>query len=159
MKITMPWKLALGAAFGLVGIAYAEPAPVQALTGTLFQTPAERARLDRLRSGVVVQSTTTVAPPTFSPPVAVTEPVINGFVKRSDGNSTLWVDGKSVEDASPELVGAVQPMDVGDQTGLHRFDALYPAVKNAIPVRGAKKSSPRKKRSVKLPPLEPRGVR
>jgi hypothetical protein len=54
--------------------------------GTLFTTPEERLRLDRLRRG--------------EPEVAQTPaqehsrtPTLTGFVKRSDGRNTVWIDG------------------------------------------------------------------
>jgi len=52
--------------------------------GTLFHTPEERARLDRLRRGEpaerVAQS-------------AARRGELTGFVKRSDGRGTVWIDG------------------------------------------------------------------
>ena len=57
--------------------------------GTLFHTPQERERLDRLRRGEVV-----------APASATSEPVrqreITGYVKRSDGRSTAFIDGVPV---------------------------------------------------------------
>ena len=58
--------------------------PARALElGTLLTTPEERERLERLRSG---------APePALEPGRAPAQ--VTGFVKRSDGRDTLWVDG------------------------------------------------------------------
>jgi len=53
--------------------------------GTLFSTPEERDRLDRLRRGEP-------APSAASHPGSST-PQVTGFVKRSDGRDTVWVDG------------------------------------------------------------------
>ncbi|HLX23030.1 MAG TPA: hypothetical protein VKR38_06775 [Usitatibacter sp.] len=58
--------------------------------GTLFTTPEERARLDRIRRG--------------DPPVGEVSPtgnrsgvpVMTGYVKRSDGRNTVWIDGSPV---------------------------------------------------------------
>lgn len=54
--------------------------------GTLFHTPEERAALDRLRRGE----------PTEPPPAAAEArpPVVTGYVRRSDGRHTVWVDGE-----------------------------------------------------------------
>ena len=56
---------------------------------TLFHTPAERERLDRLRRGEVVAA-----------PAAAGETVrgreITGYVKRSDGRGTAFIDGVPV---------------------------------------------------------------
>ncbi len=55
--------------------------------GTLFTTPAERERLDRLRRGEPVA--TDQAP-------GGSEHAITGYVKRSDGRGTVWIDGYPV---------------------------------------------------------------
>lgn len=56
---------------------------------TLFHTPAERERLDKLRRGEAVQA-----------PQAANEPAhkreITGYVKRSDGRGTAFIDGVPV---------------------------------------------------------------
>jgi hypothetical protein len=55
--------------------------------GTLFHTPEERERLDRLRRGEpVTPGATAPAPPRQ----------ITGFVKRSDGSGTAFIDGVPV---------------------------------------------------------------
>ena len=53
---------------------------------TLFHTPEERARLDRLRRG---------EPPEASH-AERRAPQVTGFVKRSDGRDTVWIDGRPV---------------------------------------------------------------
>jgi hypothetical protein len=57
---------------------------------TLFHSAAERAELDRIRRG--------------DPPEEVASPkrgpaVVTGFVKRSDGRDTVWLDGRAVTGA------------------------------------------------------------
>lgn len=47
--------------------------------GRLFFTPQERDNLDRQRRGEKSQSTAA--------------PTLNGYIKRSDGRNTIWVDG------------------------------------------------------------------
>jgi hypothetical protein len=56
--------------------------------GTLFHTPEERERLDRLRRG---EPDSPAAAPTPGAASSVT-----GFVKRSDGRHTVWIDGAPV---------------------------------------------------------------
>ena len=55
--------------------------------GTLFHSAEERARLDRIRRGE-------------SEPAAAPAPgqasAVTGFVKRSDGRNTVWIDGTAV---------------------------------------------------------------
>jgi hypothetical protein len=55
--------------------------------GTLFHTPEERERLDRLRRG---ETPAAVAAPRTGPPE------VTGYVQRSDGRSTVWIDGIAV---------------------------------------------------------------
>ena len=62
--------------------------------GTLFHSAEERARLDSLRRGEPAMPTTPAAPP---PRVHV--PEVTGFVKRSDGRDTVWLDGRAVTGA------------------------------------------------------------
>ena len=73
-------RLALAAAcvVASAGVAAAE-------LGTLFHSPEERARLDQLRRGepeAVAQ--------------AVVKPEVTGFVRRSDGRGTVWINGVPV---------------------------------------------------------------
>ena len=69
------------AAFLLVGCSAACAAEL----GTLFHSPEERARLDRLRRGE----------PAETPRAAQNRtPTVTGFVKRSDGRNTVWIDGR-----------------------------------------------------------------
>src|SRR5688572_5462970 len=55
--------------------------------GRLFYKPEERAALDRARRGIpdTPNNKTTDTP--------LREPTLTGYVKRSDGRSTIWVDG------------------------------------------------------------------
>jgi hypothetical protein len=77
-----------------------------ALTGTLFFSDKERARLDQIRN---------------RPKTAVTidgEPddgrsVINGYVRRSDGRITVWVDGAPSDQTDKQLTSKITPMSVG----------------------------------------------
>lgn len=57
--------------------------------GTLFTTPEERARLDRLRRGEPDTGTSNTEQ-------VQREPVVTGYVKRSDGRNTVWIDGVPV---------------------------------------------------------------
>jgi hypothetical protein len=57
--------------------------------GTLFYTPQERARLDKLRRGETLDHAAN--PGGIGAPRALT-----GFVQRSDGRTTVWIDGNPV---------------------------------------------------------------
>lgn len=56
--------------------------------GVLFHTPDERARLDRLRRGEPTEA--------LGPGPAAAKPEVTGFVRRSDGRSTVWINGVAV---------------------------------------------------------------
>ena len=57
--------------------------------GTLFHTPEERDRLDRLRRGEPEAAAAAAPAPGGGSS-------ITGFVKRSDGRHTVWIDGQPV---------------------------------------------------------------
>ncbi|HUP98635.1 MAG TPA: hypothetical protein VM073_11865 [Usitatibacter sp.] len=69
--------------------------------GTLFHTPEERERLDRLRRG--------------EPDRGVRAPgarEVTGFVKRSDGRGTVWIDGVPMQIAVPKAERLLDPRAV-----------------------------------------------
>jgi hypothetical protein len=76
----------------------AEPA-----LGTLFHTPEERARLDRLRRG---------EPEAAAAPVAGRASAVTGFVKRSDGRHTVWIDGSPYSVRGPQAGPVFDPQSV-----------------------------------------------
>jgi hypothetical protein len=55
--------------------------------GTLFFTPAERNAMDRLRRGENIAPSENIASG------ASADPVINGYIRRSDGVNTVWING------------------------------------------------------------------
>lgn len=70
----------------------AVPAQGQNL-GRLFSTPAERANLDRLRiQNKLGETVTETAPPPVAVEVPPQEFTHNGFVKRSNGLETTWIN-------------------------------------------------------------------
>jgi hypothetical protein len=77
--------------------------------GTLFHTPKERADLDRLRRGESLPGQASQGQQgTYARP----DPVVTGYVKRSDGKSTVFIDeqpypihgGKLQEKLEPRIV-------------------------------------------------------
>ena len=82
-------------AMALVLCACAAPARAAEPLGRLFFTPEQRAALDARRKARVPDN----------PAAAVAaSPVtrIDGFVKRSQGPSTVWMNGESLSEGSPE---------------------------------------------------------
>ncbi len=78
--------------------------------GTLFNTPEERDRLDRMRRGEPEV-----------PPQATHEhsrtPTLTGFVKRSDGRNTIWIDGVPVAVSRGGNDALLEPSAVGNPPG------------------------------------------
>lgn len=70
--------------------------------GTLFHTPQERERLDRARRGEPERDTAAMRGAT---------PTVTGFVKRSDGRGTVWIDGTPMP-VSPETTRRLDPAAV-----------------------------------------------
>ncbi len=82
--------------------------------GRLFFTPAERAALERARRQAPEAPTAEPEPPPALPVVSVTPaaeelPVItvDGYVKRSGGEATVWVNGENSYDGG----AAVSPIN------------------------------------------------
>jgi len=88
--------------------ALAAPAHAQAL-GRLFFTPEQRAALDARRKARVPDKPAAAA--------AVASPVtrIDGYVKRSQGPSTVWMNGESLSESSPEAPRIQAPSADGAQ--------------------------------------------
>jgi len=57
--------------------------------GTLFHSADERAKLDRMRRGET-------EPAAAAAPAPGQSSAVTGFVKRSDGRNTVWIDGTPV---------------------------------------------------------------
>jgi len=93
----------------MIALALAAPCAGALELGTLFTTPEERARLDRLRRGEpegAVQGEGARAP----------TPTLTGFVKRSDGRHTVWIDGTPVPVSRPGAGALLEPRAVGNAT-------------------------------------------
>ena len=84
--------------------ANAIPSSREALNGKLFFSREQRERLDRLRTGGDMSAEQIAIEPRASG--------INGFIKRSDGETAVWVDGRvssippnELENITPSVVG------------------------------------------------------
>ena len=113
------------------------------LEGRLFYSAQERQRIEaaRRRGFVFGDSSQLVdAPPS----------VLNGFVKRSDGNTAVWVDGGVRWNAKTASTSSLLPTDVGGPASYLKsttFEAPTPALKNTA--RSKKPVKPRAKRTTK----------
>jgi hypothetical protein len=86
--------------------ALAAPAAPALELGTLFTTPEERVRLDKLRRG---EPDSVPAGEAARAP----NPTLTGFVKRSDGRNTVWIDGTPVPVSRPGSGALLDPRAVG----------------------------------------------
>jgi hypothetical protein len=75
--------------------------------GRLFFTPDQRAALDARRRARVPDK------PAATPIVASPTTRLDGYVRRSQGPSTVWVNGTTVDEASPRSDSRVS-VPVGD---------------------------------------------
>ena len=125
------------------------PSTSQALAGKLFFSREQRERLDRARAGggIVVEADV------VGPPVSR----INGFVKRSDGETAVWVDGKARYNVVSGNVARLQPQDVDGAPGEIRILAGSGRAQAAAGARRAKTktSIPHKKTPVLAPSYSP----
>ena len=71
--------------------------------GVLFHTPQERARLDKLRRGEATE------------PVAAIprKHEVTGYVRRSDGRNTVWINGTPVTGPGTRDDALMDPSAVG----------------------------------------------
>ncbi len=120
-----------------------EPTP-KVLTGTLFNTHEQRERLDRARQrgGVPEDEVVAVAEPERS--------VINGFVKRSDGRNTVWVDDVMKRDPRSEVVEQLEPNVVGSIVGGRARLATNTVTVNSTARKQTYKKAVAKKRLQKI---------
>ena len=79
-------------------VAFSAATPAQEL-GTLFHSPKEREALERMRRGETVEQAIVPQP----------DPVVTGFVKRSDGKSTVFIDKRPYRARDPRMQGVLEP--------------------------------------------------
>ncbi len=86
------------ARLALLLLAFSVAVPAQEL-GTLFHSPKEREALERMRRGETVEQSLVPLP----------DPVVTGFVKRSDGKSTVFIDKRPYPARDPRMQGVLDP--------------------------------------------------
>jgi hypothetical protein len=87
----------------LLLVAASTAVPAQQL-GTLFHSPQEREVLERQRRGEPREP--------GAAPVSLPDPVVTGYVKRSDGRSTVFIDKRPYAVRDPRLQGLLEPRTV-----------------------------------------------
>ena len=113
------------------------------LSGRLFYTREQRERMDRARArGDAIPGTTDVAP---------TPSTLNGFVKRSDGQTMIWVDGQPRYNSTSRELENLRPQDVGGSS--ERIQLISQSTKP--PVRTAFKQGFERSKKGKAHPARP----
>ncbi len=93
----------------MAGAAHAQTASL----GRLFSTPDERHQLDVARGLATAPPAPPVAAPQAAPIAPAPEPVtINGFVRRSAGRSTVWVNQETRDARQNQFSGPAQAPQV-----------------------------------------------
>ena len=115
------------------------------LPGKLFTTREQRDKLDRARRRGGMVEEETIAPS------EARRSVINGFVKRSDGRDTVWVDDAMKRDPRAEMVQQLEPNMVGGVSGGSiRIASIAPVASNTVSVETYRKTvSKRRARKVR----------
>lgn len=91
-------------AFALAFVPAWAPAPARAdELGTLFFTPEEREQLDHQRRG---------DPEAVEAAPRVGAHAITGYVQRSDGRGTVWIDGRPVTVSGPAAARLIEKSPV-----------------------------------------------
>ena len=118
--------------------------PIAPLAGTLFFSPQQRERMERVRK-------TGIADPGADSEVTPRS-MLNGFVKRSDGYSVIWIDGEQRFNIQNESVRQLQPIDVGGPADIVKVSSgntVVPApvaqsrpVPSRKPVKKARRKGP-----------------
>ena len=113
------------------------------LPGKLFTTREQRDKLDRARRRGGMVEEETIAPS------EARRSVINGFVKRSDGRDTVWVDDAMKRDPRAEMVQQLEPNMVGANMAVRRFTS---AVEPKTPPAIIRRSTIRVNKQTRKPP-------
>ncbi len=99
------------------------------LAGTLFFNREQRERIDRARKQgniVEVEEEITTEKPR--------RPVINGFVKRSDGADAVWINGERMNLAAG-AADSIKPTDVGSSAAAQRVQFISSSAESSKQLR------------------------
>ena len=122
------------------------PDAAKPLEGRLFFSPEERQRMDRARKrGLVPGEDGQIMEPPAS--------VLNGFVKRSDGNTAVWVDGVPRWNANSKNADGLLPADVGGPASYLKASSGETLVPAPPPRGRAKKAARLSAKSITKPRL------
>lgn len=111
------------------------------LEGRLFFSAEQRQRMNNARKRGLVSNDDGQL---IEPPVSM----LNGFVKRSDGNTAVWVDGVPRWNAKSGSTAGLMPTDVGGPAGYLKSTNVETPIPSAKPATRAKRvTKPRVKKA------------
>ena len=114
------------------------------LDGRLFFSVEERQRLDEARKrGLVLGND--------GQPVQAPPSILNGFVKRSDGSTAVWVDGNVRWNAQGKNVASMVPSDVGGPAEYVKATGGETMALALKPIRRAKKTVKPHAKTITIP--------
>jgi hypothetical protein len=106
----------------------------------LFFSQQERESLDRQRRGEKVSPGTTSAP------------VVSGYIRRSDGKNTVWVDGQALRATDKQAQQSTAEIGAGATTGVQIKRSPEPGMEGKGERDARTKPKPASK---KQPPVKP----
>lgn len=142
-------------------LAFARPLQAAPDTGfgRLFSTAQERSRLDSLRQQRTLQTTRlqdatppTVVPVEPSPPIT-----LQGYVKRSDGAATVWINNQPVQENSAleqVEVGRLSKQKNAAGTGSDSLNIRIPATGKQVRLKAGQVYAPETDQVLELKLLE-----
>lgn len=126
----------------------ASPEAARRLEGRLFFSAEQRQRMDDARKRGLVSS--------GDGQVVETPPsVLNGFVKRSDGNTAVWVDGVQRWNAASRTADSLSPSDVGGPAAYLKLtsgETVAPVPKHTARAKKAVKPRTKKRTKTRVQP-------
>lgn len=154
-------KLSGLSVFLLVSLANQMPAQAapDAGFGRLFSTPVERQKLDTLRQNqkliVVIPQKDTLPEPELN---ELPEPItMQGYVKRSDGATTLWVNNKPVQENTTQdnvEIGHLSQQKTSVRHGSDSLGVRVPATGKRLQLKAGQVYEPETNRIRELRLLE-----
>lgn len=139
-----------------VGSSHAAP---DADFGRLFSTAQERSRLDSLRQNRSLQTTRLQNTSPLAPTAAeLPEPVtLQGYVKRSDGATTLWINNQPVQENSAldqVEIGRLSRNKSAERNGSDGLNIRIPATGKHVRLKAGQVYAPETDQVVELKLLE-----
>jgi hypothetical protein len=127
--------------------------------GRLFSSSAERKKLDILRQNQkLIVATPQKNTPLESATEALPEPItLQGYVKRSDGSTTLWINNKTVQENSTQNeveIGRLNKQKSSTKNGADSLNVRIPATGKNVRLKPGQVYEPETNRIVESRLLE-----